>query len=223
VVCLVGGIGVTPALAMCRALARSPRPFRLHVDYSARTLAQAVCLDELLAYPERNPNLRVTARLTRRDGRLTCEQVRQLEQEYRSPDFYLCGSPSYVEAAGGYLRECGVPEERIRIEVFTPAGAPPLAAAPREPAVCPVAHAEASAAPPSPLEEGAALLRAFYQESGAPDAFPERWAQVRDEMERTGTYTQTTDEVAHAARVAWRNSTRCIGRLYWQGRSVPDF
>src|SRR5262249_6255449 len=55
------------------------------------------------------------------------------------------------------------------------------------------------------------------------DAFPERWAQVRDEMERTGTYTQTTDEVAHAARVAWRNSTRCIGRLYWQGLSVRDF
>src|SRR5204863_9349662 len=34
VVCLVGGIGVTPALAMARALAERPRPIALHIDYS---------------------------------------------------------------------------------------------------------------------------------------------------------------------------------------------
>ena len=49
-----------------------------------------------------------------------------------------------------------------------------------------------------------------------------RLAQVRREIGRTGTYRHTAAELEFGARVAWRNSSRCIGRLYWQSLRVRD-
>ena len=45
---------------------------------------------------------------------------------------------------------------------------------------------------------------------------------VLSEIERTGTYTHTLDELTFGARVAWRNAARCIGRLYWRSLRVRD-
>ncbi|KZR58164.1 nitric oxide synthase oxygenase [Pseudobacillus badius] len=45
---------------------------------------------------------------------------------------------------------------------------------------------------------------------------------VKEEIERTGSYTQTFEELSHGAKMAWRNSNRCIGRLFWQTLHVFD-
>ncbi|MDH6133627.1 nitric-oxide synthase [Kitasatospora sp. MAA4] len=67
-----------------------------------------------------------------------------------------------------------------------------------------------------------AFLRQFHAEqAGLLDA-ETRERQVRDEIERTGTYEHTAQELAFGARVAWRNSARCIGRLYWRSLVVRD-
>src|SRR5215470_16705731 len=57
-----------------------------------------------------------------------------------------------------------------------------------------------------------------YQ-AGPPDR---RLRQVRRQIATTGTYRHTTAELEYGARVAWRNSARCIGRLYWQSLRVRD-
>jgi nitric-oxide synthase, bacterial len=49
-----------------------------------------------------------------------------------------------------------------------------------------------------------------------------RLRHVRHEIETTGTYRHTAAELEFGARVAWRNSSRCIGRLYWQSLRVRD-
>jgi nitric-oxide synthase, bacterial len=49
-----------------------------------------------------------------------------------------------------------------------------------------------------------------------------RLAEVTAEVERFGTYVHTPAELAFGARVAWRNSARCIGRLYWNNLIVRD-
>ena len=61
----------------------------------------------------------------------------------------------------------------------------------------------------------------FHSENhaGAPDR---RLREIRREVESTGTYRQTPAELAFGARVAWRNSSRCIGRLYWRSLRVRD-
>ncbi|GCE20142.1 nitric oxide synthase oxygenase [Dictyobacter kobayashii] len=45
---------------------------------------------------------------------------------------------------------------------------------------------------------------------------------MRSELERSGTYWQTQEELTYGAMVAWRNNARCIGRLNWQKLHVRD-
>ncbi|WP_428500534.1 nitric oxide synthase oxygenase [Pseudonocardia sp.] len=62
------------------------------------------------------------------------------------------------------------------------------------------------------------------EDAAGADAEPpaQRRAAVLDEIAATGTYRHTEAELAFGARVAWRNSARCIGRLYWKTLHVRD-
>ncbi|MCZ7644659.1 MAG: nitric oxide synthase oxygenase [Planctomycetota bacterium] len=220
VVCLVAGIGMTPALAFARSLERSPRAGRLHVDYSVSDEAQAVRAGELAQLHARHERLTFNLRVTGRVGRLGRREVHQLVEDYPEADFYLCGGEAYTESVRELLGLCGVPPERIKLEVFVDAGKPAPAAAAPGPAP---AAAEAAPPPAHPREQARELLEAFYTEAGAREAFEARWPQVNGLFEFTGTYQQTAEELAYAARIAWRNSIRCIGRMYWRGLTVRDF
>ncbi|KAB2342666.1 nitric oxide synthase oxygenase [Actinomadura rudentiformis] len=73
------------------------------------------------------------------------------------------------------------------------------------------------------LEHAAAeFLDVFYAENPSAGNLTSRSLQVRAEIYRTGTYRHTHAELEFGARVAWRNSSRCIGRLYWRGLRVRD-
>jgi nitric-oxide synthase len=61
----------------------------------------------------------------------------------------------------------------------------------------------------------------FYEENQLGN-LDRRIRQVRREISASGTYWQTPEELAFGARVAWRNSSRCIGRLYWHSLRVRD-
>jgi len=65
------------------------------------------------------------------------------------------------------------------------------------------------------------FITLFHSENraGPPER---RLRHVRREIETTGTYWHTPAELAFGARVAWRNSSRCIGRLYWHSLRVRD-
>lgn len=73
------------------------------------------------------------------------------------------------------------------------------------------------------LTQAEQFIRQFHNENpGAGGTPEERFAEVRHEVAETGTYRHTAGELAFAARVAWRNSSRCIGRLYWRSLRVRD-
>lgn len=65
------------------------------------------------------------------------------------------------------------------------------------------------------------FLERMYGELALPD-LEKRLAEVEQEIGQTGTYTHTFQELEHGARMAWRNSNRCIGRLYWKSLVVRD-
>ena len=49
------------------------------------------------------------------------------------------------------------------------------------------------------------------------------WNDARlQEVVAKGKFEPTTEELTFAARVAWRNSNKCIGRLFWQSLHVMD-
>ena len=86
-----------------------------------------------------------------------------------------------------------------------------------------MAETTVSLEPHELLEEAYEFLTLFYEEySRDRSHISERWREACIEIEKTGTYTHTYDELAFGARVAWRNSVRCIGRLRWQSLIVRD-
>jgi len=72
--------------------------------------------------------------------------------------------------------------------------------------------------------EAEEFLDRMFAEGAAEEGarFETRLAEVRAEIQETGTYRHTPAELAYGARVAWRNSARCIGRLYWRSLRIRD-
>jgi nitric-oxide synthase len=77
-------------------------------------------------------------------------------------------------------------------------------------------------ADPDLLARAERFLALFHAENPEAGSATERIAQVRREIQVHGTYRHTEAELTFAARVAWRNSSRCIGRLYWRSLRVRD-
>ena len=66
------------------------------------------------------------------------------------------------------------------------------------------------------LTEAERFIALFHAENPQAGAVGVRMRQVLAEVTTYGTYRHTPEELTFAARVAWRNSSRCIGRLYWR-------
>ncbi|GAA0736646.1 nitric oxide synthase oxygenase [Dactylosporangium roseum] len=78
--------------------------------------------------------------------------------------------------------------------------------------------------PHTPVDpaEAEEFLALFHRENPQHGEGRERIAEVRAEIAATGTYTHTYAELLFGARVAWRNASRCIGRLYWRSLVLRD-
>ncbi len=67
-----------------------------------------------------------------------------------------------------------------------------------------------------------AYIREYADEQTFPVDLLNRLRQIQSEIEARGYYEQTYSELAYGAKLAWRNSTRCIGRLHWSSLHVRD-
>ncbi len=91
-------------------------------------------------------------------------------------------------------------------------------------------HVTSAARPGTPAVDTAGVhrqaidfLQQYHAENPQPgDTGISRMRDVSYEIGRTGTYRHTPGELEWGARVAWRNSARCIGRLYWKSLTVRD-
>ena len=50
----------------------------------------------------------------------------------------------------------------------------------------------------------------------------ERMSEVYQQIVDTGTYRQTTEELEYGVKTAWRNASRCIGRIQWSKLKVQQ-
>ncbi|MFD0714827.1 nitric oxide synthase oxygenase [Paenibacillus sp. GCM10027626] len=73
------------------------------------------------------------------------------------------------------------------------------------------------------MEAAELFVRTCYHELGKlPGEAEARIREVRESILRSGTYEHTSEELSHGAKMAWRNSNRCIGRLFWETLHVLD-
>ncbi len=135
VVCLVAGIGMTPALAIARSIAEATSNQTLHIDYSARTqinFAYRTELDELAA---RHDNISVNYRATGGRQHLDLNAVRSIHASLPGARYLVCGPHGYMQSAQAMLLEVGVRPERVQMEVFTAVGHAPVQTTPEHGAV----------------------------------------------------------------------------------------
>jgi nitric-oxide synthase len=231
---LAGGIGITPGIALARTLAHDPARRRLHIDWSARHPEDFVFADELDELTRVHEHIRWTRRCTTEAGRLSAEQVKRSYPYKEGAVAFLCGPDMYLETVQSYLHAAGWPEHAIRVEVFssnvTDEGE---VIEPKRTGAALVTTGQTTQVQHNSffldqsgrwplLREAELVLTQIYNERGMGDALKARLEQVQQEILSTGTYRHTTDELTYGARLAWRNSTRCIGRFFWEGLQVRD-
>ena len=117
--CLVGGSGVVPAVAMTRAARRVDHPELIRVVAVGRSPEALPYRDELtkagatIAYTRSDTD-------TRAAGPPTAEELAPLLAGTELA--YVCGSSRFAQFAEGLLLECGLSPQAIRVEQFGATG-----------------------------------------------------------------------------------------------------
>jgi nitric-oxide synthase, bacterial len=71
--------------------------------------------------------------------------------------------------------------------------------------------------------EAEQFIKTAYSELGKTEKeIQDRVDTIKIEIAETGYYEHTYEELAHGAKMAWRNSNKCIGRLFWDTLNVFD-
>lgn len=73
-----------------------------------------------------------------------------------------------------------------------------------------------------PMREAESFLRQMAAETGGEQDLAQRLDDLRCAFAHTGTWQPSADELTFGARLAWRNSVRCVGRMFWPSLKVVD-
>lgn len=137
-VLISNGVGITPMLSMATACTRLNPNRPIWFVHGARDGRFHAFRDEVIEIAQHNPNLKVHYRYSRPrpedeghyhsigyvDATLIKELVRQ------ESEFFMCGSPPFMQSLIAGLKEWGVPENRVFFESF---GKPMNASSQRQP------------------------------------------------------------------------------------------
>ena len=73
------------------------------------------------------------------------------------------------------------------------------------------------------LEKAAEFIKMYYGEQNkSPAEQNSRLREIEYSIAKQGFYEHTFEELEFGAKAAWRNSNRCIGRLFWDQLNVLD-
>lgn len=132
IVCIAGGVGITPFLSVLRTFRKDKAQNKILLIWSNKTLQDVFCREELEAMTK-ELDLTVVHMLSRehqlpfamdqdrvhyRLGRLTREILEEFEVS-PTASVYVCGPPPMQEAVLGMLQSCGVSPEHVQREAFS--------------------------------------------------------------------------------------------------------
>ncbi|MDX2216967.1 MAG: 2Fe-2S iron-sulfur cluster-binding protein [Oculatellaceae cyanobacterium bins.114] len=129
-VLISNGVGITPMISMAKAVTQlnSNRP--MWFVHGARDGRFHAFRDEVRAIAERNPNVTIHFTYSRPRaedtghhhsiGYADIDLVQSLIMQ-QDAEYFLCGSPAFLESIRDGLRNAGVPDDRVFFEMFTKA------------------------------------------------------------------------------------------------------
>ena len=122
--CVAGGTGLAPVLAIVRGALESGMRNDIHVYFGVRSERDIYCTDELFRLAECHPNLTVHVVVAEGSGNPALRSgvvTEAVARDWSSLDgwrAYLCGAPPMVDAATAVARERGVETNHIYADAF---------------------------------------------------------------------------------------------------------
>jgi stearoyl-CoA 9-desaturase NADPH oxidoreductase len=114
---LVGGSGITPVMAMLRTMDRRGGVPDVVLHYSSPTPARMIFRDELHAFAERHPGVRLVERHTDTDGPLDVAELDEVVPDWRERDTWACGPAPMLDALEEHWHAAGL-DDRLHVERF---------------------------------------------------------------------------------------------------------
>lgn len=121
VLCIAGGIGITPLRALIEEFGAEGKPVILL--YANKTFTKAVFKDEL-AQLAKHYDLEVIYICSKdpqfkgESGHIDSEKIKRLVNDVQQRDVYICGPVQMMTAVRGELRALGVPNDQVHFEEF---------------------------------------------------------------------------------------------------------
>ena len=112
---VAGGIGITPFLAMAKSIGDSQK---IDLYYSAKSLKEAVYLDELRSIASKNSNFKVIPFLEDRDGFITADIIFKNSPDLQDANFMICGPATMMMALRMQIKSKGIANKNINTEEF---------------------------------------------------------------------------------------------------------
>ena len=124
VIGIAGGSGVTPFRAFAKAIKEGDEDFSLTLLYGSRTLKDAVFTDEISAWAEDCPKLRLVNVLSEETadgcehGFVTADLIRKYAPQNEPYSVFLCGPQAMYDFADKEIETLGVRRRFVRHELF---------------------------------------------------------------------------------------------------------
>lgn len=119
VVCIAGGIGITPFLSMATDAAEKKSSADITLLYVNGSAESAAYTDALKELGQRNPQFRLREKIGPLDESFVSESVGKCLSPDVSCAWYIAGPPGMAQAARHMLLRSGVSEESICTEEFS--------------------------------------------------------------------------------------------------------
>ncbi len=129
IVLVSNGVGITPMLAMAKATTLLNPQRQIWFFHGARDGSFHAFCDEVEAIAQQNPNLTIHYAYSKprpedeghyqSTGYVDVPLIQSLVKQ--EAEYFLCGSPPFMDSIRTGLREAGVPDSRVFFEMFTKA------------------------------------------------------------------------------------------------------
>ena len=135
-VLISNGVGITPMISMAKACARQNPERHVWFIHGARNSDYHACREEMNALQESYPNLHLHYRYSRpnpedegkyhskgyADKQLLAEtvipEIKSTHNGSANAEYFLCGSPAFMDSIRAGLNELDVPEDKVFFESF---------------------------------------------------------------------------------------------------------
>jgi len=124
IVCFMGGIGITPAVAFLRHAAKSKIRYPIYIYYSAYDVEQFILRDEFNDIITEHDHIVVNYRVTSIQGRLTEPEVQKIISSIAGCHIYICGPKGLEKLVTDAFNKMNLPSENLHVEQFIHAGSP---------------------------------------------------------------------------------------------------